>query len=259
MKKMLCLALSLMMLLSISAVAATEQGISEEATMTDEILDSLTMDDYADAYDDLEGVIYSQDLTEDEKNQLAVEKYTEIYYQKLITPAPFSYDYDILPDPDKFLNDKEKAMAKENPLQASTVYNCARIATNKTRSLYNTGNYGGTGNDGGEHNGNADAFRHMMWSALLTKEFSVFGTDFANGRTVAKKWTDAHEGTPGNPAIEKEMDLKNNTIGRNLVTAQLNTNDKIATACKNKVSAGGGYRINKDTNKLIPTNKDGLK
>lgn len=47
-----------------------------------------------------------------------------------------------------------------------------------------------------------------------------------------------------------------NLIGKNR-NAYLN--DKIATACKNKVSAGGGYRINKDTNKLIPTNKDGLK
>ncbi len=52
-----------------------------------------------------------------------------------------------------------------------------------------------------------DAFRHVLWSYLLTREY---GADFA------MKVTDAHEeGRTENTREEKLMDINNNRIGRN--------------------------------------------
>ena len=51
-----------------------------------------------------------------------------------------------------------------------------------------------------------DAYRHVLWSYLLTREY---GTDFA------KKVTDAHEeGRIGNTRDERLMDINNNRVGR---------------------------------------------
>jgi hypothetical protein len=51
-----------------------------------------------------------------------------------------------------------------------------------------------------------DAYRHVLWSYLLTREY---GPDFA------KKVTDAHEeGRTGNTRDERLMDINNNRVGR---------------------------------------------
>ncbi len=51
-----------------------------------------------------------------------------------------------------------------------------------------------------------DAYRHVLWSYLLTKEY---GEEFAN------RVTDAHEkGQTGNTEEERLMDINNNTVGR---------------------------------------------
>ena len=51
-----------------------------------------------------------------------------------------------------------------------------------------------------------DAFRHVLWSYMLTKEF---------GPKFAKVVTDAHEeGMTGNTPQEREMDYTNNAVGR---------------------------------------------
>jgi hypothetical protein len=51
-----------------------------------------------------------------------------------------------------------------------------------------------------------DAYRHVLWSYLLTKEF---------GAEFAKEITDAHEfGATGNTPRERRMDLMNNEAGR---------------------------------------------
>ena len=51
-----------------------------------------------------------------------------------------------------------------------------------------------------------DAYRHVLWSYLLTKEF---------GDYFAKQVTDAHESGSKNTPAQWRMDLNNNTIGRN--------------------------------------------
>ena len=51
-----------------------------------------------------------------------------------------------------------------------------------------------------------DAYRHVLWSYLLTKEF---------GEQFAKKVTDAHEiGAHWNTEADHIMDYKNNEVGR---------------------------------------------
>jgi len=50
-----------------------------------------------------------------------------------------------------------------------------------------------------------DAYRHVLWSYLLTREF---------GDEFAKAVTDAHERRPGNHPSERDMDVRNNRVGR---------------------------------------------
>ncbi len=50
-----------------------------------------------------------------------------------------------------------------------------------------------------------DAYRYVLWSYLLTKEF---------GEAFAKSVTDAHEDDPGQPLTERNQDLKNGAVGR---------------------------------------------
>jgi len=59
-------------------------------------------------------------------------------------------------------------------------------------------------NDPQAPNGRGNAFKHALWSALLSAEID---------ERAAKRITDGHEDWPGNPANEKAMDLHNNKIG----------------------------------------------
>lgn len=56
------------------------------------------------------------------------------------------------------------------------------------------------------HNGKSDAFRHAYFSALNVD---------ALGYDLATALANAHENRPGNPPLEREMDLRNNQLGRN--------------------------------------------
>lgn len=53
-------------------------------------------------------------------------------------------------------------------------------------------------------NNKVDAFRHFVWSGISTARL---------GKERAKKFLDAHEEKPGQPKIEREMDLYNNNQG----------------------------------------------
>jgi hypothetical protein len=84
----------------------------------------------------------------------------------------------------------------QNPVVAAQVKICADIALDITSSRYGQG-----------HNDWRDAFRHGLWSACMVRDV---------GSNWAKRWGDAHETAPGQPAIEKEMDLFNNAVGRSI-------------------------------------------
>ncbi|CAF0989857.1 unnamed protein product [Didymodactylos carnosus] len=59
------------------------------------------------------------------------------------------------------------------------------------------------------HNGVGDAYRHCLWNALMTLHI---------GADQAKTVADNHEDLGEGPAHEKQMDLKNNLIGREIGT-----------------------------------------
>lgn len=57
-----------------------------------------------------------------------------------------------------------------------------------------------------QHNGNADAFRHLAWSGMMANKY---------GNTLPKFIGWAHEKLePGQPSAEESMDMKNNMYGR---------------------------------------------
>jgi hypothetical protein len=55
------------------------------------------------------------------------------------------------------------------------------------------------------HNGAGDAFRHCYWSAQMTIHL---------GRDAAKTFGELHEVDPLQPAVEAQMDLRNDNAGR---------------------------------------------
>lgn len=57
------------------------------------------------------------------------------------------------------------------------------------------------------HNDEKDAVRHAYWIADVTARADSLW---------AKRWGDAHEDRPDNPALEREMDLFNNAVGRSI-------------------------------------------
>ena len=57
------------------------------------------------------------------------------------------------------------------------------------------------------YNNEADAFKHCYFQAELTLFL---------GKTIAKFIGDRHEDKPDNPPAEKEMDLHNNIVGRDI-------------------------------------------
>ena len=101
------------------------------------------------------------------------------------------------------------------------------------------------------HNGNGDAFRHILWN---------YGMVIDVGYDFAKKWSNAHEnGSYGQPDIEKEMDLYNNSIGLNLGLQYPNTvsHSTFISNSKEKVRNGSAKRI--VDGRLTSTNYNGEK
>lgn len=54
-------------------------------------------------------------------------------------------------------------------------------------------------------NGQGDAYRHFRWNFAMTQSI---------GREAAKAYADSHEVDDRQPANEREMDLRNNRLGR---------------------------------------------
>ncbi len=75
----------------------------------------------------------------------------------------------------------------------------------------------------GHHNGEADAFRHCYWSALICRDTKY---------EAALEFTTAHEDYPSNPPKEKAMDLHNNARGLKIGLQNSKSDDsKLSMAC----------------------------
>ena len=147
---------------------------------------------------------------------------------------PSTYAYNIL---GKNATKEELLLVAKYPTQSVKIFNNSSTASNTASSLYKAETL---------YLGNGDAFRHAYWNALNLKSV---------GADIAKAFANAHESeTPeGN---DKTMDLRNNTVGRNI--GRIYSNSSNATI-KNKVieavNQGRLYRLynNNIKGKLITT------
>lgn len=101
-------------------------------------------------------------------------------------------------DLDGDLTEEEVDLLSRNPFRAPRLLRIADYAKDTSKK---------------KHNKNSelskDAYRHVLWSYLLTK---AYGDEFA------KKVTDAHEaGDTGDTESQREMDYNNNDVGRQYV------------------------------------------
>lgn len=97
------------------------------------------------------------------------------------------------------LNSQEKRLYDSNTVKGLLCMADGVLATNYAKSNYSSN---------GLHNDNGDAFRHTVWNYFMVIDV---------GYSFAKQWSDAHEyGSSGQPKIEQEMDLYNNSVGLSL-------------------------------------------
>lgn len=189
----------------------------------------LTEDDFCEIYNIYEtNLAKGIQLTDNEILTLLVKKINDKENQ------PSTYAYNIL---GKNATKEELLLVAKYPTQSVKIFNNSSTASNTASSLYKAETL---------YLGNGDAFRHAYWNALNLKSV---------GADIAKAFANAHESeTPeGN---DKTMDLRNNTVGRNI--GRIYSNSSNATI-KNKVieavNQGRLYRLynNNIKGKLITT------
>ena len=195
----------------------------------------LTEDDFCEIYNIYEtNLAKGIELTDNEILTLLVKKINDKENQ------PSTYAYNIL---GKNATKEELLLVAKYPTQSVKIFNNSSTASNTASSLYKAETL---------YLGNGDAFRHAYWNALNLKSV---------GADIAKAFANAHESeTPeGN---DKTMDLRNNTVGRNI--GRIYSNSSNATI-KNKVieavNQGRLYRLynNNIKGKLITTDSSGRK
>lgn len=189
----------------------------------------LTEDDFCEIYNIYEtNLAKGIQLTDNEILTLLVKKINDKENQ------PSTYAYNLL---GKNATKEELLLVAKYPTQSVKIFNNSSTASNTASSLYKAETL---------YLGNGDAFRHAYWNALNVKSV---------GADIAKAFANAHESeTPeGN---DKTMDLRNNTVGRNI--GRIYSNSSNATI-KNKVieavNQGRLYRLynNNIKEKLITT------
>lgn len=189
----------------------------------------LTEDDFCEIYNIYEtNLSKGIELTDNEILTLLVKKINDKENQ------PSTYAYNLL---GKNATKEELLLVVKYPTQSVKIFNNSSTASNTASSLYKAETL---------YLGNGDAFRHAYWNALNVKSV---------GADIAKAFANAHESeTPeGN---DKTMDLRNNTVGRNI--GRIYSNSSNATI-KNKVieavNQGRLYRLynNNIKEKLITT------
>ena len=195
----------------------------------------LTEDDFCEIYNIYEtNLVKGIELIDNEILTLLVKKINDKENQ------PSTYAYNIL---GKNATKEELLLVAKYPTQSVKIFNNSSTASNTASSLYKAETL---------YLGNGDAFRHAYWNALNVKSV---------GADIAKAFANAHESeTPeGN---DKTMDLRNNTVGRNI--GRIYSNSSNATI-KNKVieavNQGRLYRLynNNIKGKLITTDSSGRK
>lgn len=94
------------------------------------------------------------------------------------------------------LQQAEKNLIAKYPKDALSVFLAKREAVDSTKRIFKRNG----------HNDESDAFRHFMWSGIVTQKI---------GEDRAKLFLEAHEQDPNQPAAEGKMDSYNNGQGMN--------------------------------------------
>ena len=164
----------------------------------------------------------------------------------------YAYDYaNALPIVSSRLGTNEKKVFNSNPAKGVLVLSNAQAAITMTSQHWkNTHEY---------HNDNADAFRHTLWNAYNAHDCGV---------SYAKQFADAHEKDNPNDALENQMDLFNNALGRTIGSRSYSGNSSqvsyaIRQAVLKAVKNGEARRfVGSDIgtkNTLQKTNSNGIK
>lgn len=136
---------------------------------------------------------------------------------------------------------EEKKLCVLHPFKALKVNKAKNTASAKAEEWYE-------GDSLWQYNG--DAFRHAYWNALMTKSI---------GKKYAEKFATAHESNSPD-GLDKTMDLKNNTIGRDYGESNKKKSEAdLAVIIRDAVSAGKMVQFNAAKDALVPTNSVGLK
>ncbi|MFN3366738.1 MAG: DUF6973 domain-containing protein [Exiguobacterium mexicanum] len=165
------------------------------------------------------------DLSKDELNELVYQFFVDLKANSVATIRPFYISIG-------GANSQEVKLCAFNPIDCSKAKANASSAGAKSEEYYSVGLY----------NGNGDAFRHAYWNVLMVSSI---------GSEMAYKFANAHEyGDDDQPALEQDMDLHNNRVGRSL-------KGSTATQVKSAISRGLGVRI--VNNKLVDTTSYGAR
>lgn len=120
-------------------------------------------------------------------------------------PAPSEPPPGVSDDLYDSLNEEEKSLCWESPVQCYQVGQYASWALDWAQGI----------EPDGAHNGPQDAIRHAAWSARITMNY---------GSETGRKWTDAHEWDSSFPE-ETNMDQYNNAMGREIGVLSSDLND----------------------------------
>ncbi|GAB6112413.1 DUF6973 domain-containing protein [Desulfomicrobium salsuginis] len=116
------------------------------------------------------------------------------------------------------LNEEEKKYVLMNPVRSFVIKECQDDAERETEQRFG---YNG-------RNDETDAFRHCMWSGLISKRIS---------HSEAIKFTTMHEMQDGNDFAEKSMDLHNNKVGAE-IGQNVGSERSIADECYKALQQG---------------------
>ena len=204
-KKVMSLMLAIIMMFSMATISSFA-SVQEE--LTEEVILSLTGDEVQNCYNLLlDTKEKNPNITYDELNNMAKQFYLDCYNNRT------RGQYDQLLINATGMNAQEVALAQQYPTDLAAVYTSSGIANTKANSRYYSGKF----------LGNADAFRHTSWNALLVQRFYRLGIGSPSVcMSKTKMWTDAHEYGTGNVyglsssqfEQDRSMDLLNNAAGR---------------------------------------------
>lgn len=116
------------------------------------------------------------------------------------------------------LNEEERKYVLMNPVRSFVIKECQDDAERETEQRFG---YNG-------RNDETDAFRHCMWSGLISKRIS---------HSEAMKFTTMHEMQDGNDFAEKSMDLHNNKVGAE-IGQNVGSERSIADECYKAIQQG---------------------